>query len=387
MLKSVKCGILTETNVGGARLSRRYFVRTSSLKEGMKVDQSIIDKTRRVLIARGTILDDYLIEALGRLGINGVYIREGEDVEVTSPIEHGPVSEETQKKIEKLTVADRSRVTLTESVKKRVQEGISYLYSNTDANDFADASKNIATELLKAIDANDALAVDIGMLKVSDEYTFKHSVDVATMAMVVAKKMGFSEEEVYDIGVAGLLHDLGKAKVPPEILNKPGKLTEEEFEVMKKHSLYSYNILKDNKGIKDSVKLAVLQHHEKINGQGYPMGLTSPQICKFAKILTVVDIYDALVTERPYKAAFTQRDAVEMLMAMTYELDMDALKGFLGSVILYPVNCIVQLSNGESARVVENYTEYILRPKVVGLQSGRVYDLAYDLNCANIIIP
>ena len=387
MLKSVKCGILTETNVGGARLSRRYFVRTSSLKEGMKVDQSIIDKTRRVLIARGTILDDYLIEALGRLGINGVYIREGEDVEVTSPVEHGPVSEETQKKIEKLTVADRSRVTLTESVKKRVQEGISYLYSNTDANDFADASKNIATELLKAIDANDALAVDIGMLKVSDEYTFKHSVDVATMAMVVAKKMGFSEEEVYDIGVAGLLHDLGKAKVPPEILNKPGKLTEEEFEVMKKHSLYSYNILKDNKGIKDSVKLAVLQHHEKINGQGYPMGLTSPQICKFAKILTVVDIYDALVTERPYKAAFTQRDAVEMLMAMTYELDMDALKGFLGSVILYPVNCIVQLSNGESARVVENYTEYILRPKVVGLQSGRVYDLAYDLNCANIIIP
>lgn len=387
MLKSVKCGILTETNVGGARLSRRYFVRTSSLKEGMKVDQSIIDKTRRVLIARGTILDDYLIEALGRLGINGVYIREGEDVQVTSPVEHGPVSEETQKKIEKLTVADRSRVTLTESVKKRVQEGISYLYSNTDANDFADASKNIATELLKAIDANDALAVDIGMLKVSDEYTFKHSVDVATMAMVVAKKMGFSEEEVYDIGVAGLLHDLGKAKVPPEILNKPGKLTEEEFEVMKKHSLYSYNILKDNKGIKDSVKLAVLQHHEKINGQGYPMGLTSPQICKFAKILTVVDIYDALVTERPYKAAFTQRDAVEMLMAMTYELDMDALKGFLGSVILYPVNCIVQLSNGESARVVENYTEYILRPKVVGLQSGRVYDLAYDLNCANIIIP
>ncbi len=368
-------------------MSRRYFVRTSSLKVGMKVDQSLIDKTRRVLIARGTILDEYMIEALGRLGINGVYIREGEDVKVTTPVDYGHVSEATKKKIEQLTVADRSRVTLTESVKKRVQEGISYLYSNTDANDFADASKSIATELLRAIDANDALAVDIGMLKISDEYTFKHSVDVATMAMVVAKKMGFSEEEVYDIGVAGLLHDLGKAKVPPEILNKPGKLTEEEFEVMKKHSLYSYNILKNNEGIKDTVKLAVLQHHEKINGQGYPMGLTSPQICKFAKILTVVDIYDALVTERPYKAAFTQRDAVEMLMAMTHELDMDALKGFLGSVILYPVNCIVQLSNGESARVVENYTEYILRPKVVGLKTGRVYDLAYDLNCANIIIP
>ena len=371
----------------GAGLSRRYFVRTSSLKEGMKVDQSIIDKTRRVLIARGTVLDTYLIEALKRLGINGVYIREGEDAEPVLPKEDVKVSEKARKVIEKLTVEDRTRVTLSESVKKRVQEGISYLYSNTEAEDFADASKSIASELLKAIDDNDALAVDISMLKVSDEYTFKHSVDVATMAMVVAKKMGYSEEEVYDIGVAGLLHDLGKAKVPPEILNKPGKLTEEEFEIMKKHSIHSYNILKENKGIKDSVKLAVLQHHEKINGQGYPMGLEASQICKFAKILTVVDIYDALVTERPYKAAFTQRDAVEMLMAMTYELDMDALKGFLGSVILYPVNCIVQLSNGETARVVENYTEYILRPKVVGLQSGKVYDLAYDLGCANIIIP
>ena len=368
-------------------MSRRYFVRTSSLKEGMKVDQSIIDKTRRVLIARGTVLDTYLIEALKRLGINGVYIREGEDAEPVLPKEDVKVSEKARKVIEKLTVEDRTRVTLSESVKKRVQEGISYLYSNTEAEDFADASKSIASELLKAIDDNDALAVDISMLKVSDEYTFKHSVDVATMAMVVAKKMGYSEEEVYDIGVAGLLHDLGKAKVPPEILNKPGKLTEEEFEIMKKHSIHSYNILKENKGIKDSVKLAVLQHHEKINGQGYPMGLEASQICKFAKILTVVDIYDALVTERPYKAAFTQRDAVEMLMAMTYELDMDALKGFLGSVILYPVNCIVQLSNGETARVVENYTEYILRPKVVGLQSGKVYDLAYDLGCANIIIP
>lgn len=368
-------------------MSRRYFVETNSLIAGMKVDQSIVDKTGRVLIARGVVLDSYLIEALNRLEISGVYIREGEDSETVNPKGDVKVSKKAQKVIEKLTVEDRTRVTLTESVKKRVQEGISYLYSNTEAEDFADASKNIAAELLKAIDDNDALAVDISMLKVSDEYTFKHSVDVATMAMVVAKKMGYSEEEVYDIGVAGLLHDLGKAKVPPEILNKPGKLTEEEFEIMKKHSIHSYSILKDNKGIKNDVKLAVLQHHEKINGQGYPMGLVASQICKFAKILTVVDIYDALVTERPYKAAFSQRDAVEMLMAMTYELDMDALKGFLGSVILYPVNCIVQLSNGERARVVENYSESILRPKVVGLQSGKVYDLAYDLNCANIIIP
>lgn len=368
-------------------MSRRFFVRTSSLKVGMKIDQSIIDKTGRILIARGTVLDAYLVEGLKRLGINGVYIREGKDEEVVRPVADVQMSVEAKKKIEQLTVNDRTRVNLSESVKKRVQEGIAYLYSNTNAEDFADASKSIASELLKAIDDNAALAVDISMLKVSDEYTFKHSVDVATMSMVVAKQMGLTQEEVFDIGISGLLHDIGKSKIPPEILNKPGKLTDEEFAIMKQHSVYGYNILKANKEIKDTIKLAVLQHHEKINGQGYPMGISSPQICPFAKILSVIDIYDALVTKRPYKEAFSQRDAVEMLMAMTYELDMDALKGFLSSVILYPVNCIVQLSNGETARVVENYKESILRPKVVGLQSGRVYDLAYDLNCANIIIP
>ena len=368
-------------------MSKRYYVGTDSLREGMKIDQSLVDKTGRVLIARGTILNVYHIDSMRRIGIEGIYVREGEDEECPVSDKNIPISKETQKKIEQLTVADCSKVTLSESVKQRVQEGISYLYSNTDSDKFADASKDITKELLKAIDDNDALAVDISTLKVSDEYTFKHSVDVATMAMVVGKKMGLSNEEVYEVGVAGLLHDIGKSKIPMELLNKPGKLTEEEFEIMKQHAVHSYNILKDNKGIKDSIKIAVLQHHEKINGQGYPFGLKASQICPFARILTVVDIYDALVTERPYKEAFSQRDAVEMLMAMTYELDMESLQGFLKSVILYPVNCVVQLSNGEYAKVVENYSDYILRPKVVGLQSGRIYDLAYDFSCANIIIP
>lgn len=366
-------------------MSRRYFVGTRVLKVGMKIDQSIIDKTGRVLIARGTLLDDYLIEGLSRLGINGVYIREGKDDEPAKGDE--VVTEVAQKKIDKLQVTDRNKVNLSESVKKRVQEGISYLYSNTSAENLADTTNSIAADLLKAIEDNDALAVDISMLKVSDEYTFKHSVDVATMAMVVAKKMGFSEAEVLDIGVAGLLHDIGKSKIPNEILNKPGRLTEEEFAIMKQHPLLGYNILKDNADIKDTIKFAVLQHHEKINGKGYPLGVEAGKITIFAKILAVVDIYDALVTERPYKAAFSQRDAVEMLMAMTYELDMDSLKGFLGSVILYPVGCIVELSNGEKAKVVENYPDYILRPKVVGIKSGKVYDLGRDLRCANIIIP
>jgi HD-GYP domain-containing protein (c-di-GMP phosphodiesterase class II) len=183
------------------------------------------------------------------------------------------------------------------------------------------------------------------------------------------------------------LHDIGKSRISNELLNKPGRLTEEEFRHMKQHSVYGYNIIKSKGELKEPIKLAVLQHHEKMNGSGYPFGVHSSKICTYAKILSVLDIYDALVTERPYKEAYTPRDAVEMIMAMTSELDIKAMKSFLGSVILYPVDSIVNLSNGEQAKVVENYPEAILRPKVVGLQSGRVYDLAGDLACASIIIP
>lgn len=358
------------------------------LKPGMRIDQTIVDGTDRVLIARGTFLDDYLIKGLRKLGVSGVYIREGEEEvdEQLRFLEEDEIAPETLKTIERLKVADRSKVQISESVRAQVAEGISYLCKNTDSEQFEDIARNITDDLMRAIDKNNAIAVDIGILKVSDEYTFKHSVDVATMAMIIAKKLGMSKKEIYDVGIAGLLHDIGKSKISNEILNKPGRLTEEEFAVMKTHATQGYQILKNKRGIKNEIKLAVLQHHEKINGAGYPCGVLADKICPYAKIIAVADIYDALVTERPYKNGFSQRDAVEMIMTMTEELDIDSLRGFMRSVILYPVGSTVELSNGECAKVVENYETSILRPKVVGLKSGKVYDLTNDVTCANVII-
>lgn len=360
---------------------KRFFVRTRSLKNGMKIDQKVVDKSGRTLIAQNTVLDDFLIESLAKLGVAGIYVREGEE----DP-EDKDVAPETLEKIEKLKVADRAKVNISESVKQRVAEGIQYLYSNTASESFLDATNNITSDLMKAITDNDAIAVDISALKVSDEYTFKHSVDVATMSMIIAKKHGLEQKEIYEIGISGLLHDVGKSKIPNEVLNKPGRLNDMEFALMKQHTLFGYAILKDKPEIPAAVSMGVLQHHEKINGKGYPLGVPESKITQYARILSVADIYDALVTERPYKSAFSQRDAVEMIMSMTGELDINVMKSFLGSVILYPVGCTVQLSNGERARVVENTPDYILRPKVVGLKTGRIYNLAEDLNCASIII-
>lgn len=366
---------------------KRYFVRIRALKEGMRIDQNIKDRMDRVLIAKGTYLAAYQIEALGNMGISGVYVSEGEEEEEASVIqETKPMTAVARKNIAKLKTNDPAKVKLSESIKKRVSEGIQFLYNDTDSPNFTSTSANVTNNLLKAIEDNAAIAVDISVLKTSDEYTFKHSVDVATMSMIVAKKMGFNHQDVYNIGIAGLLHDMGKSKIPLSVLNKPARLTDEEFEIMKKHSVYGYQILKEKEDFSPPIALAVLQHHEKMNGKGYPMGVSQEKISPYAKILSVVDVYDALVTERPYKKGMSQRDAIEIIMSMTEELDIDAMRSFLGSVILYPVESIVQLSNGEEACVVENHPEAVLRPTVVGLETGNVYNLADDLACASILI-
>lgn len=377
---------LKYTREGVGTLITRRFVRTRSLQVGMIIDQAIVDRAGRILIARNTPMDTFHKDALLKMGIGGVYIREGEEDEKKEESSNNVVvSPAVQKVIEKNTVQDRAKVNLSESVKARVAEGIQYLYNDTESAGFTSTTKNITDDLMKAINNNDALAVDISALKVSDEYTFKHSVDVATMAMIVAKKHGMSESNVYEIGISGLLHDVGKSKIPNEILNKAGKLTDDEFAMMKQHSLFGYSILKEKDDLSNPIKMGVLQHHEKMNARGYPMGVGADSINIFARIISVADIYDALVTERPYKKPFSPRDAVEMIMSMTEELDIDVMRSFLESVILYPVGTDVELSTGELARVVENNPQYVLRPKVVGVQSGTTYDLS-DIKNASIVI-
>lgn len=361
----------------------KRLVRTRQLQPGMKIDQAVVDKSGRNLVQRGSILDNYVIDSLLKMGVMMVYIQSGE--ETAGDIEKS-ISPQARKQIERLHTDDRSKVELSDSVKTRVAEGIQFIYSNTESKELADTTNNIASNLMNAINSTDAIAVDISALKTSDEYTFKHSVDVATMSMVLAKQQGLSQKQIYEIGVAGLLHDIGKTKIPLDILNKPARLTDEEFAVMKQHPVFGYRMIKDRDEFSNEICMAVLQHHEKMNSKGYPVGFPSDKITQYARILTIADIYDALVTERPYKSAFSQREAVEMIMSMTGELDLTAMKSFLESMILYPVDSIVELSNGEKAKVVKNNPHYILRPTVVGIKSGRVYDLSMDIKCANIII-
>ncbi len=363
-------------------MAKRKYINTKGLQKGMKLEQDIVDRTGRTMIGRGAFLDDFQIRYLVSEGIDGIFV---EDQEPDTESNEEQVTEEIQAVISEYREEDRSKVQLSDEVKERVGEGVKFLFENPEDESFLEASTNVSNELISVIQKNDAVAVDINMLKVSDEYTFKHSVDVATMSMIIARNYGLEKREMEELCVSGLLHDVGKSRIPNEILNKPGKLDDHEFKVMRQHTLFGFKILKD-KSFSDAVMAGVLQHHEKINGAGYPQGLPENKIHKYAKIIAVADVYDALVTERPYKKAFSKRMAIEMIMAMTGELDINVMRSFLQSVILYPVDSIVHLSTGEAAKVIKNYKINTMRPLVVGLTTGKVYDLAHDVKCASMLI-
>jgi len=371
-------------------MGNREYISTTRLQPGMIIDQSITDATGRVMIKRNVYLDQYQIEYLMSRGISGVYITDTLEDDGKPGIEPAKkkiiIPSASKKVIARERVDDPTKVEMSETVKARVNEGIQYLFKNTNADNFSGAAMQVSKDLTEAIMTNSAVAIDINTLKVSDEYTFKHSVDVAMISMIIGKRHGLSRDEIREIGVAGLLHDMGKSKIPTEILNKPGKLTDEEFALMKRHPYDGYQILKDRGGFSNAVLAGVLQHHEKINAGGYPMGLPKDQIHLFGRLIAVADIFDALVTKRPYKDAFPMREAVEMIMSMTGELDISCINSFLGSVICYPVDSVVELSNGQLCKVVANVPMYPLRPRVVAIDTGEVYDLANDLKCANLII-
>lgn len=371
-------------------MGTREYISTTRLQPGMIIDQSITDATGRVMIKRNVYLDQYQIEYLMSRGISGVYITDTLEDDGKPGIEPAKkkiiIPSASKKVIARERVDDPTKVEMSETVKARVNEGIQYLFKNTNADNFSGAAMQVSKDLTEAIMTNSAVAIDINTLKVSDEYTFKHSVDVAMISMIIGKRHGLSRDEIREIGVAGLLHDMGKSKIPTEILNKPGKLTDEEFALMKRHPYDGYQILKDRGGFSNAVLAGVLQHHEKINASGYPMGLPKDQIHLFGRLIAVADIFDALVTKRPYKDAFPMREAVEMIMSMTGELDISCINSFLGSVICYPVDSVVELSNGQLCKVVANVPMYPLRPRVVAIDTGEVYDLANDLKCANLII-
>jgi len=224
---------------------------------------------------------------------------------------------------------------------------------------------------LESLLRNESAMLWLTRLKAQDRYTGLHCLSVSILAMGFGVHLGLSNEKIETLGIAGLLHDVGKMKVDPRILNKPGKLTLEEFEQIKLHPAFGFQVLQGQADIPAAAVQAVHAHHERLDSRGYPLGLDRHQIPFITRIITIVDAFDAITSHRPYDDARPIQVAYDVLRSGGDKQFDDALvHEFIRWLGVFPVGTLVELHTGEVALVLEKHEKLHLRPKVVVLRDA-----------------
>ncbi|MFP4314832.1 MAG: HD-GYP domain-containing protein [Desulfovibrionales bacterium] len=226
-------------------------------------------------------------------------------------------------------------------------------------------SEAFVGEMVDSALRNETALLNLFKLKNYDEYTYTHCVNVAVLAVVYGKYLELPQDELRLLGVAGLLHDIGKEHVPGTILNKPGRLTPSEFKIVQRHSREGHDMIQSQRGIHPRILRSIVEHHEKFNGNGYPEGLSGSSIDPFSSIISLADIYDALTSRRPYKEPMPLQKALKIIYAMREkDIQGEMVDGFVKCLGVYPVGSLVKLSDSSCALVIEIRPENLLRPKV-----------------------
>jgi len=226
----------------------------------------------------------------------------------------------------------------------------------------AEAALQLVDDIATSVARNEGALISLVRLKNKDDYTYMHSVAVCALMIALANELGLSEAETKQAGMAGLLHDIGKAGIPIEVLNKPGALTDEEFTTVKQHPERGHTMLVQA-NITDEVVLdVVLHHHEKVNGMGYPNKLKADEISLFAKMGAVCDVYDAVTSNRPYKDGWEPGVSLHRMAQWAEHFDDSVFKAFVKSVGIYPIGSMVKLKSGRLAVVIDQSPKSLLTP-------------------------
>ena len=324
-------------------------IKVEELESGMVTADNVIEPgTDRVLLLKGTTLDSVMIFNLKeRYNVGEVLIRKN--------FSASTISAEMRAEID----IHQSLSTLKD------------VFGSDDEKPLKEFTKeaskqisNVANDLITSLYADDNILLKMHQLQSYDDYTYKHCLRVAMMSVTIGKSLDLPRSKMRDLCEAALLHDIGKRTIDIDIIRKPGRLTDDEFTAIKKHPQNGYILLRKNGGDSEEIMNAVLMHHEKFDGTGYPLGLKGEQITYLARIITVADVYDALTSNRPYRQPWSVAEAEEFMMGgANTHFDYDIITAFLNAFAPYPVGENVILSDGRHAVVISNNSN-VLRPVI-----------------------
>ncbi len=227
-------------------------------------------------------------------------------------------------------------------------------------------ASQLVQDISDSVARNASALISLARLKTADGYTYMHSVAVCAMMIALARQLGLDDDAVRDAGEAGLLHDMGKALIPLHVLNKPGKLTDEEFAIVRRHPVQGHALLSKASGVSAMTLDVCLHHHEKMDGSGYPKRLDAGAISLFAKMGAVCDVYDAITSNRPYKEGWDPAESMRKMgqWAEGGHFDIAVFQAFAKSLGIYPVGSLVRLSSGMIGVVTAQGTKSLTQPLV-----------------------
>ncbi|GLV13889.1 phosphodiesterase [Alicyclobacillus hesperidum] len=341
------------------------------VKPNSVLAQRVADKRGRTLLARGVVLTESLIRRLGEVGVRAVCIenRATDDILVREIVD-----ERTKVQLLGMTYDTLHELATTQFTP--------YVQPKRLRQSFAPVVEDVIAQLKESGAAGDQLS----SVYVTDGELFHHSVNVTFYALALGMHMGLNKSELIDLGIGTLLHDVGKLCIDASVLQKPGRLSDEEFQEVQRHAQLGYDILSRQGDISARSSIIALQHHERMDGSGYPGGLTGKDIHPFSQLSAVADVYEALTANRVYRRAFLPHDAMRVIQdehAKGRFSDF-AVRAFLETISIYPIGMSVRLSNGHLAVVVRS-SEHLQFPivRVIEDEHGQAI-VPYEIDLATV---
>ncbi|SDQ28154.1 HD-GYP domain-containing protein [Virgibacillus salinus] len=347
-------------------------VSTKSIQPGTTLAQTIYNDNGQVLIQKGLGLTERVIRRLINLGITYVYIKDEltDDIHIESPIS------------EKLRMEASN--TIKETFSKMRQDG--YMNNSHILNKQGKKLTDIVQQIMEEIQNNSDTVSLLADIFVTDDYIFQHSINVTIYSIAIGIELGLSKKELSEIGTGAMLHDVGKVFIDQDILQKPDKLDSDEFEIIKSHTQLGYDFLRKQLDLPLLVAHCAYQHHERLDGSGYPRGIEGDQLHKYAKLIGVADVFDAVTSNRVYRDAKLPHEGLEVLYAGAIKLfDKEIVEAFKKSVAVYPNGLTVKLSDGRNGIVSQQNNHLCDRPIIRVFKENGMEVEPYEIDLATIL--